>query len=92
MKITDAAATQRKIHAALLRTKPSRTSQDGKWVNPTVRIQDGTTGYVLSYHRDGKWRLGTTNVYGNVEWVRGEGCDASGLVITNLELMEALDS
>lgn len=90
MKVTNPTEIQGKVRRALQQQK-AQTSPGGEWVNPTARVREGTTEYVLSYHRDGKWRVGFVSTYGNTQGLHGSGCDASGLVITDIELMGALD-
>lgn len=56
---------------------------------------EGPAGSMTEYHwvkaSDGKWRLASTETYGNHEFVRGPGADASGWVVTP-EVAARLDS
>lgn len=57
-----------------------------------VTAEKGCTTVTFSYGRDGKWRMTSVNTYGNHSFVNGEGCDATGYVITDMGTMELLDS
>lgn len=78
--------------AALL-TDNARVSAErgGQFTSDTVTVQDGSTAYAFSRGVDRAWRLATVNTYGNVSFVRGAGCDASGFVINDHFVVEELN-
>ena len=59
----------------------------------TLHLTEGTTTYTLDLNpADYTWRLTNINTYGNVEFVNGVGCDATGFVVSNPDLEELLEN
>lgn len=80
------------IDAASVGTiRRTATAERGLHCPARVRISRNATEYTFTC-RNGTWRLSHENIYGNCRGVRGPGCDASGFVITDPDLHDALDS
>lgn len=69
--------------------KLTATPERSVFAPAKVTAEKGCTTF--SYGRDGKWRMTSINTYGNHSFVNGEGCDATGYVITDEATMELLD-
>jgi hypothetical protein len=78
------------VTALLADNAKVRVEREGTFVPATVAVREGCTEY--QFQRDTKrvWRLATVNTYGNVQFVQGEGCDASGYVIKDKFVAEEL--
>jgi len=63
--------------------------QDGMWVPPRLVIEVGITTETLQLKMN-KWRWTWSSVYGNGSGVYGEGCDGSGFVITDVDLLNQI--
>jgi hypothetical protein len=62
----------------------------GRYAPDTVTVYEGCTGYQFQRGTDRVWRLATVSTYGNVRFVSGEGCDASGWVVPDAEVNHEL--
>lgn len=77
--------------AALLADNPRvKTERGGRFTSDTVTVSQGSTHYAFSRDVNRTWRLAAVNTYGNVSFVNGEGCDASGYVIEDVFVAEEL--
>ncbi|TXH53632.1 MAG: hypothetical protein E6Q97_12765 [Desulfurellales bacterium] len=75
----------------LLSGKLQATPERGIHCPARVVATIGCTDVTFEYGSDFKWRMTYVSTYGNGSFVNGEGCDASGYVITDIDLMERLD-
>lgn len=63
----------------------------GQFCPLQLTAREGTTEVVFQFLADSKWRWTSTSTYGNVQFVHGPGCDASGWVCSPevVEMIEA---
>lgn len=77
--------------ALLLADEPRMVvERGGRYAPDTVTVYDGCTGYQFQRGADRMWRLATVSTYGNVRFVSGAGCDASGYVVLDGEVNSEL--
>lgn len=63
----------------------------GRYVFARVEVRSETTEWSFERDRAGTWRLTYVSEYGNVSFVTGRGCDASGYVIRDHEVVDRLN-
>lgn len=56
-----------------------------------LTVSIGCTTYGYDYGSDYVWRLTMVDCYGNRSFVSGAGCDASGRVVADMDVMGRLD-
>lgn len=66
--------------------------QPSTYGNLKVILIQGTDQVSIAKGRDGKWRYGYHSTYGNGSFINGEGCDASGYVITDSKTVARLEA
>lgn len=92
MKVTSTKEFQERIFRLLdgearITVRPER----GQYTNPRITLSFSCEEVCIDVHKDGKVRVGHWSVYGNHSFVNGEGCDASGFVVTDQRLLGLID-
>lgn len=57
-----------------------------------IGLSKGVDEISIRKGNDGKWRYCYHSTYGNGSFVNGEGCDASGYVILDADMIEDFDT
>ncbi|MCP4897332.1 MAG: hypothetical protein GY906_10210 [bacterium] len=60
--------------------------------NPEFRVEIGTRQLVFQLGRDSKWRWVHVIEWGRTFFINGKACDATGFVITDPDLLHAINN